>query len=436
MKEIYFLIFLLIVALQFMLFCRIHFAIPESSTSSKFNKLSVQHYKPSSCNPILPGRAQFSIKIDGVAYPKSVPRYHNKSINFTCLNSTRAVPTILLWTNIYEEPFDKPVYGVGEQFKRNNCPVTNCEFTNDKQKLNRSDLVLFHIRNRIAYIPKRAFPTQRYVHMIYEPPIHCHLCDKFEDSVFNYSATHSSESDYSSIYWTNSGLYWEPNESFDANKNRTVDKMYPVAALISNCQYEITDRLSYIHELNKFIPVKIYGGCGQKCPNSSSCKSDIARDFKFYLSFENSACKGYITEKFFDWFNYDIVPVVLGLGDYSHYIPKSGYINVFDFGSPRELGEYLSYLDRNSTAYNAFFSWKRYIKTEFFEQRHMMGFLCEMCIQLHMENLLGYVEKKELTHLKARFGVIENCGKGKIEENGTYSMHALDEPIYSYFLGD
>jgi hypothetical protein len=272
--------------------------------------------------------------------------------------------------------------------------------------------------------------------MIYEPPVHCHLCDKFDDSTFNYSATHSIESDYSSIYWTNSGLIWELDESFDENLDRTVNKTSPVAALISNCQFEITDRLNYIKELNKTIAVKVFGGCGEKCANSSSCKSDIARSFKFYLSFENSACNGYITEKFFEWFNFDIVPVVLGLGNYSFYAPKSGYINALDFKSPKELGEYLTYLDSNISAYNEFFKWKKYIKTEYFHERRLMGFLCEMCIQLQMEDILGYVEQKRLTDLKSKFGMTENCRKGEMHANGSYSLRNLTNPIYSYFLGD
>ena len=34
-------------------------------------------------------------------------------------------------------------------------------------------------------------------------------------------------------------------------------------------------------------------------------------------------------------------------------IPSSGFINVHDFSGPKELSEYLLYLDQNSTAYNS-----------------------------------------------------------------------------------
>ena len=56
----------------------------------------------------------------------------------------------------------------------------------------------------------------------------------------------------------------------------------------------------------------IFGTCG-----SGRCDEEcdhIERDYMFYLSFENSLCDHYVTEKLWNWLKRDIVPVVMGQG--------------------------------------------------------------------------------------------------------------------------
>ena len=56
--------------------------------------------------------------------------------------------------------------------------------------------------------------------------------------------------------------------------------------------------------------------------------SMVEANYKFYLSFENSFCVDYITEKFWKVLNYDIVPIVMGAGNYSKFAPEKSFINV------------------------------------------------------------------------------------------------------------
>ena len=48
----------------------------------------------------------------------------------------------------------------------------------------------------------------------------------------------------------------------------------------------------------RYISVDTYGQCGElKC--DSCCFQTLQKDYKFYLAFENSNCRDYITEKLF-----------------------------------------------------------------------------------------------------------------------------------------
>ena len=53
-----------------------------------------------------------------------------------------------------------------------------------------------------------------------------------------------------------------------------------------------------------------------------------------------------------------------------------------NFESVPKLAEYLLYLDRNATAYNEYFAWKRFVK---FRAHPGAASICEMCIQMNMQ---------------------------------------------------
>ena len=67
-------------------------------------------------------------------------------------------------------------------------------------------------------------------------------------------------------------------------------------------------------------------------------------------------------------------------------MPKSAYINVNDFKTPKELADYLLYLDTNPEAYNFYFKWKKY--AQFYKEVYFSP-ICDMCIKLHLESYYG-----------------------------------------------
>jgi alpha-1,3-fucosyltransferase len=355
------------------------------------------------CYPFNKNPNQFNIKIDGQNYPKYLPLYQNKTLNFDCLNQNNNKKLILFWNKWFDDPTFG--FGTGESisFKKNNCPVTNCEITTDKKRLQESSIVIFHMRDAIYRLPKYRHPNQRWIFLLYESPKHSDNYDKY-NGLFNLTATYRSDSDFVSYYFSNSFLEWGENENYSVDRDFHGNKTDFAAVIISNCKDE-SQRLDYIHELNQFIPVQIYGKCGIPCP-VEDCKEYIAGKYKFFLSFENSICKDYITEKLFDILKYDIVPVTYGGGPYDRHVPKSGFIDAFYYQNAEDLGKYLLHLDSNKTAYNSFFKWKKYLKYNPNTARH--GHICEMCIKLNLDYYLG-IEKKSIKDFNMLWGDEENC---------------------------
>ena len=375
---------------------------------------------------------------DDKVYPKRVPLYENQSIDFACLNqlsSNKTPKTILMWTKFKGLPFpdfDQEMNTPGF-FERINCPVTACRLTNDRSMLSQSGMVLFHLRNAIDFIPQRTSPHQSFVHVVFESPIHCFQCPYFNDT-FTLTANYAAFSDFSSVYFTQSGLYWSPPTSATDQAQETRRDFHSIpkkefgAALISNCD-DKSMRLTYLQILNEHLraaranaSVNIYGKCGDSshvCPTTvdsaaadgqPDCRSFIAARVRFYFAFENSVCRDYITEKFFDLLRYDVVPVVLGANNYDDYVPRSGFINALDFDSPKLLADYLLYLDANATAYNEYFAWKRYVR--FRDERSLVreGYLCEMCVRMHLEEHgLMEVQQQRLNTMNEMFDTPTNC---------------------------
>ncbi|KAI9562685.1 hypothetical protein GHT06_010139 [Daphnia sinensis] len=78
--------------------------------------------------------------------------------------------------------------------------------------------------------------------------------------------------------------------------------------------------------------------------------------YRFYLSFENSLCLDYVTEKLYRPLQYNAVPVVYGGADYSMYLPAGSYVNAMDFNSPERLANYLNKLMKDDELYSTFSS--------------------------------------------------------------------------------
>ena len=137
-----------------------------------------------------------------------------------------------------------------------------------------------------------------------------------------------------------------PTSPAVAAKVQALGPRKPVAWLVSNCHTD-SHRELYVKELQKHVPVDIFGNCGRplRClKKRDKCFEQISDGYQFYLSFENSLCKDYATEKLFRALASNVVPVVMGGANYSKIVPPRSVINVQDFASPELLGSELKRL--------------------------------------------------------------------------------------------
>ena len=122
--------------------------------------------KNPACN-LFTQNKQFSVLIDGVNYPTQIPLHKNVSINFKCLDENENKKLILFYNTWFGSQDFEIGRGYRTPFKNIGCPVTSCETTSDKTRLNDSDIVITHMRDSIPEIPKYRPKNQRWLFLLY-----------------------------------------------------------------------------------------------------------------------------------------------------------------------------------------------------------------------------------------------------------------------------
>ncbi|WAR02338.1 FUCTA-like protein [Mya arenaria] len=181
-------------------------------------------------------------------------------------------------------------------FVEQKCPVSACALTDRRVHGRNADAVLFRQEPRVPWT--RRPPNQRWILFLLEAPYFTPNLDRFR-GLFNWVSSYRRDSDIAAPY-EKFVKYNPPRHTLNATRNYAAGKTKKVAWFVSNCE-AANSRLEYAKELGRHIQVDIYGKCGtHKCPRGKdACLQMLKKDYKFYLSFENSNCRDYITEKFF-----------------------------------------------------------------------------------------------------------------------------------------
>ncbi|XP_052244159.1 4-galactosyl-N-acetylglucosaminide 3-alpha-L-fucosyltransferase FUT6-like isoform X7 [Dreissena polymorpha] len=169
------------------------------------------------------------------------------------------------------------------------------------------------------------------------------------------------------------------------------------AWIVSHCRAD-SMRDEYVQEMIDFgLKVDIFGRCsGSEKIDISQLKRTIEMDYKFYLSFENSHCTDYITEKFFTYFRWEIVLVTRGGANYSRLLPENTFIDTARFQSAKELVVYLLQIADSEDKYLNFLN----EKSKYLSPDRVPSPYCSICEKLNRleENRKSYSDHVTYIH--------------------------------------
>jgi alpha-1,3-fucosyltransferase len=319
---------------------------------------------------------------------------------------------ILIWNEA--DRTETANFGIGHNpFVEHKCDVSDCAiFTQSTSMLpfEEYDAVIIHMLFlKLFQLPdfERRREHQRFIFLTQETPVMMPLYISSLENYFNWTMTYKRNSDIQFLYGRIEPKRSAPKTqeeiikmiartSLPLGKNYAANKTRPIVWMVSHCLTS-GNRETYVRQLSKFIPVDIYGKCGNlSCPRNEAnwisdpkCYDMLQEKYKFYLSFENAFCTDYVTEKFFEIMNHNMIPIVYGAANYSEIAPPHSYINAMDF-TPERLARYLTILDANDTLYNEYFWWKNHYRVESGEPQMARHGFCDLCKKLHQDQSVKY----------------------------------------------
>ena len=199
------------------------------------------------------------------------------------------------------------VYPGDLTFRHEQCAVDHCVLTDNSQFAQDADAIIFQGNIGSAQQSISKSPNQVWIYYQLESPVHSDNFYQPHLSYINWTATYRRDSTIVTPYAKYVPFSVDKyvlDDSF-TSKIPTLDyakgKTKAVAWFVSNCM-TTNGRMEYVKELQNYITVDIYGDCGKlNCSKKFpvKCYEMLKDQYKFYLAFENSNCKDYITEKLF-----------------------------------------------------------------------------------------------------------------------------------------
>ncbi|XP_049871785.1 alpha-(1,3)-fucosyltransferase C-like [Pectinophora gossypiella] len=285
-----------------------------------------------------------------------------------------------------------------------NCVVQNCIFTENKRLLRdytSFDAIIFSesILESDTKRPLLRSSSQLYVFASLESQVTYPACELHNDNFFNWTMTYRLDSTVLWLFFVVRNLtgsviapsikpVWEKNDRPVASplKSLLLKKTKAAAWIVSNCNAN-SERAAYMVSLQEHLyhfslNVDVYGKCsGIICPNDN-CNDLIKQDYYFYIAFENSLAKDYVTEKVLHGFDNHAVPIVYGGANYSRFLPPGSYLNAMHL-HPYNLAQKMKQIIDDPELYENYFKWTNLYTID--SDPMKINPLCNFCEALNEE---------------------------------------------------
>ncbi|XP_037284152.2 alpha-(1,3)-fucosyltransferase C [Rhipicephalus microplus] len=303
-------------------------------------------------------------------------------------------PQILLWTS-FERTWGNMTPPSSKEFLTLPCSPngTNiCYVTESRDAIHKSDAVVFDADSiDSADLPSGHYHGLAWVFLTTGPPrsqISWFLLQSTE--LFNWTMGLREDADIVAPH-----RLWErtsANNSVSSLEMAFGDKTVTALWMISKCEQEKLERSGgssladnrwsgterFINAVVYNFDVDIVNDCGAEiCGSAAECLSMMEGTHIFVIIMESSPCFEHPAEIIYASLKYDIIPVLFGVGKFTHSLPPHSFVDTTTYADAGEAVSVLRRISRSPQYYADFMAKRRGISVS------VPPVLCALCSALY-----------------------------------------------------